>query len=103
MFVGPGAFVNGNETRFQDIKDGTSNTFLFVEAAEGVPWTKPDDLVFDPTKPLPKLGQPTEESFLVCLCDGSVRSLRRDLKPESLKKMITLAGGEVIEQNEWGK
>ena len=27
-----------------DFPDGTSNTFLVVEAGEPVPWTKPEDL-----------------------------------------------------------
>jgi hypothetical protein len=29
------------------ILDGTSNTVMFVETAEGVPWSKPDELLYD--------------------------------------------------------
>src|SRR5262249_27686727 len=38
------------------IPDGTSNTLGVVEAGEAVPWTKPDELPYDPKAPLPKLG-----------------------------------------------
>ena len=33
-----------------DFPDGTSNTILIVEAEDAVPWTKPDELPFDPKK-----------------------------------------------------
>ena len=36
--------------------DGTSNTVLVVEAATAVPWTKPDELPYDPNGMLPSLG-----------------------------------------------
>src|SRR5262245_41268665 len=36
------------------ITDGTSNTVMAAEAAEPVIWTKPDELEYDPKKPLPK-------------------------------------------------
>ncbi|WP_261363099.1 hypothetical protein [Gemmata palustris] len=32
------------------ITDGTSNTFMCVTAATAVPWTKPDELEFDPER-----------------------------------------------------
>ena len=37
----------------REITDGTSNTIMAVEAKEAVPWTKPDDLSFDPAAPRP--------------------------------------------------
>ena len=39
-----------------DITDGTNNTLMVVEAAEAVPWTKPDDLPYSQNGPLPRLG-----------------------------------------------
>ena len=51
------AFTKGVPTRIPgSIPDGTANTILVVEAAEAVPWTKPEDLEYDPNGPLPKLG-----------------------------------------------
>ena len=36
--------------------DGTSGTLLIVEGGTAVPWTKPEDIPYDPGKPLPQLG-----------------------------------------------
>jgi uncharacterized protein (TIGR03067 family) len=100
-FVGNGAvFENGKQTRLPDITDGMSITFLFVEAADAVPWTKPDDLEFNPQGPLPKLGGRFDGVFLGCFCDGSARPFSAALKPETLKKLITRAGGESVEPAE---
>src|SRR5262249_53007604 len=52
--VRPGPSALG--PRFADFLDGTSNTFLVAEAAESVPWSKPEELSVDSKKPLPKLG-----------------------------------------------
>src|SRR5439155_13938759 len=55
-FVGPGAaFEDGMKVKLTNFFDGTSNTLMVAEAAEPVPWTKPDDLPFDPKKPPPAL------------------------------------------------
>lgn len=78
------------------ITDGTSNTLMIVEAADAVEWTKPDDFDFDPDAPLPKLGIPGHSTFNVALADGSVRSLRVDLPPDTIKKLITRNGDELV-------
>lgn len=36
---------------------------MIVEAAEPVVWTKPEELPYDPGKPLPKLGRLSDEGF----------------------------------------
>src|SRR5438477_510375 len=49
VFVGKGTvFEPGEKISFPQIPDGTSNTLMAVEAGDSVPWTKPEDLVFDP-------------------------------------------------------
>src|SRR5579884_1999159 len=50
VFRGKGAaFEDGQELKVdRDFVDGSSNTLLVVEAGPPVPWTKPDDLLYDP-------------------------------------------------------
>src|SRR5262249_36650838 len=55
---------------FAQISDGTSNTIMVVEAATAVPWTKPDDIPFDPNNPLPALGNHWSGGTQVLLCAG---------------------------------
>jgi len=80
--------------RLTQITDGVSNTAMAVEAAKAVPWTKPDDLVYDAKKPLPKLGGLFREGYHVLLADGSVRMVGRSAKERDLRALITPNGGE---------
>jgi Protein of unknown function (DUF1559) len=94
-FTGKGTIFDGKKgIKLLEITDGTSNTIMFVESARGVPWTKPEDLAYDPDKPLPKLGL-VPEGFLSTFCDGSVRFLRSNVPEETLRALITASGGEV--------
>ena len=100
VFVGNGAgfdWVRG--AKFPaDFQDGTSNTLLCATAAEAVPWTKPDELAFDPDKDMGKLlGTVVNGRCQIGLFDGSVRTLKQIPKKSTLNALITRAGGEVIE------
>lgn len=78
--------------------DGTSNTILIAEAGDPVIWTKPADMIYDPQKPLPRLGnlwQP--RGFNVAFADGSVRFITPKVTEANLRGAITAAGGETIE------
>jgi hypothetical protein len=78
------------------IFDGTSNTVMVVEAAESVPWSKPDDLPYDGVQALPKLGGPNG-TFSALFGDGHARTFRRaSLDDTTLRGMITTSGGEVL-------
>jgi hypothetical protein len=46
---------------------GTSNTLLFVETGEPVPWTKPAELPFDPVGPLPALRGLQKPSIFIAV------------------------------------
>ena len=95
VFVGPGAAFDGSlGVSLKGFADGTSNTLLIVEAAEAVPWTKPDELPFLPDRPLPALGGHFPEVFVAALSDGSVRTVQRKLSDESLRAAITRSGGD---------
>src|SRR5262249_53429272 len=95
VFTGKGTVFEGSKgCRIADITDGTSNTLLAVEAAEAVPWTKPDELPFNPAK-MPKLGGHFKGVFLGAFCDGSVRTISLSIKPKTLEAIITRNGGEV--------
>jgi hypothetical protein len=91
VFVGPGAPFDGTEVRKYPafFTDGASNTFLVVEAAEAVPWTKPQDVLFDRKKPLPKLGGMFPDGFHVAMADGSVRFVPRDADEKAIRAAIT--------------
>jgi hypothetical protein len=99
-FAGKGAFFDGRKgIQIAQITDGTSNTIMIVEAAKGVPWTKPEDLTFDKDKPLPPLGGHYGDIFIAAICDGSIRILPRQIKEDKLKALITRDGGEAIDLN----
>jgi hypothetical protein len=98
VFVGPGAAFEGTQgQRITGFTDGTANTVLVVEAGEEVPWTKPDELKFDPKGKLPKLGGHFKGGFNVLMADGTVRFIRADFDPQILRAAITRNGGEVID------
>lgn len=96
IFVGPDApFQTGAKKgpHLTYFTDGTSGTFLVVEAVRAVPWTKPEDIAFD-GKTLPKLGYHFPDLFLAAFADGQARLLPRNLDPAILRAYITPRGGE---------
>jgi Protein of unknown function (DUF1559) len=90
----PTAFGKREGLKFAEILDGTSNTLAVVEAKRDIPWTRPDDIVFDPDKAPPMLGGFFKEGFNAGLCDGSVRFLDTKIEAAVLKALITPQGGE---------
>ncbi|MGL6076059.1 MAG: DUF1559 domain-containing protein [Fimbriiglobus sp.] len=96
FFVGPDALFQSNEkmVKVQDIPDGTSNTILFVQASETVPWAKSQELAYSKTTPLPKLGVPGKGGFNVAMADGSVRFVRDSISEADLRGLIEPADGQ---------
>jgi hypothetical protein len=86
------------KTRFRlaSLKDPLSETFLVVEAAELVEWTKPDDLDAAPDKTFPTLGGPgrRREYFAAVMCDGAARSFPIATDETKLRALVSHSGGE---------
>ena len=98
VFTGEGTVFSGPKSLgLTRITDGPANTLLVVEAAEAVPWTKPQDLPYAPDKPLPQLGGPSSDGFHALFCDGTVRLLRKGIDEKVLRALITANGGEAVD------
>lgn len=84
----------------RQVRDGTSNTIAIVDANgdQAVPWTKPMDLPVDLKKPLENLIAKDKEGFYAGICDGSVRRIPNEIKPETLGYLIQIDDGHPIEQ-----
>jgi hypothetical protein len=96
VFVGKDApFELCASRSIDDIIDGTSTTLMVVEAVQPVPWTKPQELDYDPDKPLPKLGSPASTGFNATFMDFRLRFFARLPDDKTLRALITHAGGEV--------
>jgi hypothetical protein len=97
-FVGPGTmFEPGKPLRLLDATDGTSNTLLYITADDGVVWSKPDELPYSPTAPLPPFGKKAFPGGTnVLMADASVRFLRSDTPEPVVRNMITRNDGNII-------
>jgi hypothetical protein len=95
--VGPGTLFAGDKgPKFEDVKDGLSNTFMVLEVADdrAVTWTKPDDFPYDPKTPEKGLGGAFEGGFQALFGDGSVRFFKLPLPADELRAWFSIAGGE---------
>jgi beta-lactamase regulating signal transducer with metallopeptidase domain len=103
VLVGPGTIFEGKDgIKISDIIDGTSNTLMVVEAKRNIPWTKPDDISFDPEKPLPELGGFEKGHFATALADGSARRFETEKVKDQLKWLIIRNDGHVIDLQKLG-
>jgi hypothetical protein len=98
VFVGPQTPFRGDVGPRMPLSfpDGTSNTILIAEAANAVPWTKPEDLPFTAAGPLPPLGGHFPGGFLCALADGSVRQVRPSTSTQTIKWAIIPDDGMVL-------
>jgi len=99
VFVGSGALFDDElGPKMMDIKNGAFNAIAVVEAARPVPWTKPEDIVFDREKPVPKLGRQFRDGFHVEFADGAVFFLGKKRNPEYLRPLITCREGQLVDR-----
>ena len=95
----------GEGLGLRDLRDGTVNTALIVEAKRPTPWTKPEDLTYDAELPMEKadwreplsLGGFEPGFFRAVMADGSVQTVSDALAPETLRALYTRNGGEIID------
>lgn len=101
--VGPGAaFEGANGLKFSDFKDGTSNTMSIAEAWDPVPWSKPEDLVYDPNGPLPRFGGIMRDgSFRALFADGFVHEISKGVREDTIRALITRDGHEEVREEMW--
>ena len=98
------AFPGSRSVSFEDIRDGRENTILLVEIANSnIPWMEPRDLEFDEMSFVvndpkrPSISGPHPRGPCVVFADRiSAYSLDRTLRPETLKALTTIAGGEPV-------
>ncbi len=104
VIVGNGAiFEKDQDVGVVDVTDGTSNTVMVVEAKNAVPWTKPEDLTFDPAA-APSLcgaGSSHPGGFNATMGDGSVRFIRDTIDLKKFRSMITRNQGEVVTSDDF--
>ena len=97
--VGEDTIFGGKRAmEFGDIVDGTSNTMVLVEVNPrlAVPWTAPQDYVFDPKAPGRGLRVGTDGRFLAAMGDGSVQMLRGAAPAVLLLRLFRKSDGETI-------
>jgi beta-lactamase regulating signal transducer with metallopeptidase domain len=103
VLVGPGTMFEGtNGIKIPDVTDGTSNTILVVETKRSIPWTKPEDISFDPDKPLPELGGFMKGEFAAAIADGSARVYDAAKAQDQLKWLIMRNDGHPIDIGKLG-
>jgi prepilin-type processing-associated H-X9-DG protein len=101
---GPATVFPGSEgVKIPKVTDGTSNTIFVADAPRdrAVIWTKPDDWDVQNDASLKAIfgAHPGGTNFL--FVDGSVQFLKDSLNPETLKKLLSKDGGEVVGSDEY--
>ena len=100
--------------RIGDFIDGTSNTIVVgsVSPDRRIPWLKPEDIIISLKDDVPKIG--SKEGFsapyrrengtggLFVFGDGSVRELTTSTSVELLRAMLTIDGGDLLQDRSGG-
>lgn len=102
--VGQRAFMTSEiQPREREILGRTANAIAVVEAKTDIPWTKPDDIEFDPEKELPKIegwhrGDDGSSGFIAGVIDGTIRFISENTNKDDLKMLLTFYDQETLER-----
>ena len=99
---GPGAVFNPSEKlHMRDVTDGTSQTVLVINAGpdKAVPWTKPQDLTYQPNAILKSLGD-VNDPFMVMFADGAIYPVSKTVDEKMLLRMFQRNDGQVLVREE---
>jgi len=97
VITGPSTLFQGKEgVRIAEVTDGLSGTLAVVETERQIPWTKPEDLKYDPAGPLPPIGSAHPGGYNAAFADGTVRFISRNIDEKLLRALITISGGETV-------
>jgi hypothetical protein len=105
VFVGNGAVFGWRRSpSFEQLTaaDGTAGTLLITEAADAVPWTKPEELEYDPKKQ-PKFGFHIGDHCNFVFADGSAGTLKKNVKERLLHSLIQWKDGQGVRQEDLDK
>ncbi len=96
--------VFGGETSHSlgHIVDGTSNTVVLVEVMpeRAVPWTAPQDFVYDPDNPLDGILIHPDERWMAGMADGSLQWFRSGASARTILHLFQKSDGHPIPMNE---
>jgi hypothetical protein len=109
MVVGPHGISDGLHSRkAADVTDDPAQTIMLVEVANSdVGWAEPKDLSFDQidfainSEKRKGIGSAHSSGALVAFCDGRVEFIENSTRPERVKAMLTIDGGEKIPEEEF--
>ena len=68
-----------------------------MEAKRDIPWTKPEDIAYDPEKPLPELGGYFEDGFHTAFADGSVHFIPKTISENVMRLLINKNDGQPVQ------
>ncbi len=98
--VGSQTVISKSGTKMRDIQDGTSNTIMLIETEKLVPWTKPEDINFEPEGEMPKLEPKyggnlnVGHGFHVAFADNSIKLIKSYTSARDLRAFFTRSGNE---------
>ena len=96
-FAGQGALGGGPPwINPSNVTDGTTHTLLLGVSAKPVPWTKPEDMPFDPKQDPHKLLRKTDAGYTVAFDGGGQTTLKADTPEAVMKAFIAPAGRETV-------
>jgi tRNA A-37 threonylcarbamoyl transferase component Bud32 len=100
VFVGKGTLFEGRSgLPVEMIPNAGEKTLLIVEGGGVVPWTKPQDLEYDPGKPIPKLFGNDPEGFSAVFYNSGTRFIKNTIDEKTLRALISRTESGQVDLN----